>query len=65
MEVLMKICWSSKTVKPTSYYFPLHYLLSTANGEPRSYKEALQVHTREKWEQAMDAEMQFLLSNQT
>ena len=43
----------------------MYYLLLTDSGEPECYEEALQVETKNKWELAMDDEMEFLMKNQT
>ena len=37
----------------------------TNSGEPECYKEALQVKAKDKWELAMDDEMESLMKNQT
>jgi hypothetical protein len=43
----------------------LYYLLLTNFGEPKSYEEAMQVDTKNKWEQGMKEEMDSLVNNQT
>ena len=35
------------------------------SGEPECFEEAMQVETRNKWEQGMDEEMDSLVRNQT
>ena len=37
----------------------------TDSGEPECFEEAMQVETRNKWEQGMDEEMDSLVRNQT
>jgi len=39
--------------------------LLTDSGEPGCYEEALQVEAKDKWELAMDNEMESLMKNQT
>ena len=44
--------------RPPERYSPsLYYLLLTDSGEPESYEEAMQVDTKNKWEQGMKEEM--------
>ena len=57
---------STRVSKPVIRYSPsLNYLLLTDSSEPECFEKALQVETREKWELAMDDEMNSLSSNQT
>jgi hypothetical protein len=43
----------------------LHYLLLTDYGGTECYEEAMQVDTKNKWEQGMKEEMDSLVNNQT
>ena len=43
----------------------LYYLLMSDSSEPECYEEAMQVETRNKWEQGMNEEMESLVRNQT
>jgi hypothetical protein len=57
---------STKSSRPPERYSPsLYYLLLTDSGEPESYDEAMQVDTKQKWEQGMKEEMDSLIKNQT
>ena len=50
---------------PERYSPSLYYLLLTDSGEPESYDEAMQVDTKQKWEQGMKEEIDSLINNQT
>ena len=57
---------STRLSRPPERYSPsLYYLLLTDSGEPESYDEAMQVDTKQKWEQGMKEEMDSLVKNQT
>eukprot|EP00253_Pinus_taeda_P023450 PITA_23450 len=57
---------STRISRPPERYSPsLYYVLLTDFDEPKCYEEAVQVETREKWEQAMKKEMDSLAHNQT
>ena len=57
---------STRLSRPPERYSPsLYYLLLTDSGEPESYDEAMQVDTKQKWEQGMEEEMDSLVKNQT
>jgi hypothetical protein len=43
----------------------LYYLLLIDSGEPECYEEAMQVDTKNKWEQGMKEEMDSLVNKQT
>ena len=43
----------------------MYYLLLVDYGEPECYEEAIQVDTKNKWEQGMKDEMDSLVNNQT
>jgi len=53
------------TRAPERYSPSLHYLLLTDSDEPECYEEALQVEAKDKWELAMDEEIESLMKNQT
>ena len=50
---------------PKRFYHSLYYLSMTNSGELECFEEAMQVETRNKWEQGMDEEMDSLVRNQT
>src|SRR5271163_1433232 len=57
---------STRLSRPPKHYSPsLYYLLLTDSGEPESYDEAMQVDTKQKWEQGIKEEMDSLIKNQT
>jgi hypothetical protein len=57
---------STRLSRPPERYSPsLYYLLLTDSGEPECYEEAMQVDTKNKWEQGMKEEMDSLVNNQT
>jgi hypothetical protein len=43
----------------------LYYLLLIDSGESECYEEAMQVDTKNKWEQGMKEEMDSIVNNQT
>ena len=43
----------------------MYYVLMIDYGEPECFEEAMQVETRNKWEQGMNEEMESLIRNQT
>jgi hypothetical protein len=53
------------SIPPERYSPSLYYLLLTDSGEPKCYEEAMQVHTKKKWEQGMKEEKYSLANNQT
>jgi hypothetical protein len=53
------------SIPPERYSPSLYYLLLTDSGEPECYEEAMQVDTKNKWEQGMKEEMDSLVNNQT
>jgi hypothetical protein len=55
---------STKLSRPPERYSPLlYYLLLIDYGEPECYEEAMQVDTKNKWEQGMKEEMDSLVNN--
>ena len=55
---------STRLSRPPERYSPsLYYLLLTNSAEPKSYDEAMQVDTKQKWEQGMKEEMESLIKN--
>ena len=50
---------------PERYSLALHYLLLTDSGEPKCYKETVQVEVKAEWEPAIDDEIVSLMENQT
>ena len=61
--------WVRKSIrarkKPDRYSPSLYYILYTDSGEPESMREAIQSPKKERWQSAMDEEMQSLWQNQT
>ena len=56
----------AKLSRPHERFSPsLYYLSITDSHEPECFEEAMQVETRNKWEQGMDEEMDSLARNQT
>ena len=53
------------TKAPERNFPSLLFLLLTNIGELESYEEALQAEAKDKWELAMDDEMESLMKNQT
>ena len=57
---------SSRLSRPLERYSPsLYYLLLIDYGELECYEEAMQVDTKNKWEQGMKEEMDSLVNNHT
>lgn len=56
---------SARISKLPEQYSPLYYILLTNYGELERYEEAMQVETKNKWEKAMEEEMESLMHNQT
>jgi hypothetical protein len=57
---------STRLSRPLERYsHSLYYLLFTDYGEPECYEEAMQVDTKNKWEQGMQEEMDSLVNNHT
>ena len=55
---------STKQMKALERYSPfLHYFLLTDSSEPGCYEEALQVEAKDKWELAMDDDMESFVKN--
>ena len=53
------------SIPPEQYSPSLYYLLLTDFGEPECYEEAMQVDTKNKWEQGMKEEMDSLVNDHT
>jgi hypothetical protein len=52
------------SIPPERYSPSLYYLLLTDSSEPECYEEAMQVDTKNKWEQGMKEQMDSLENNQ-
>ena len=65
-ETLANVRNYTRLSRPLEQLSPsLYYLLMIDSGEPEFFEEAMQVETRKKWEQGMDAEMDSFVRNQT
>jgi hypothetical protein len=56
---------SSRDKRPSTRYSQEEYVTLTDQGEPQSYKEAINDTHKEEWKQAMQEEMQSLQENHT
>ena len=61
-ETTANVRKSTRLSRPLERFSPsLYYLLMTDSGELECYEEAMQVETRNKWEQGMDKDMDSLV----